>query len=87
MKFAKFCSFALIAVAISTGAVCAPEHRAAANSSDNKRVVLPLDHGPHAVSTPWLNQRRLLASSNASKEPLPSNNLPGSPSDQTERRP
>ena len=25
-----------------------------------RRVVLPLDHGPHAQTTPWLNKQRLL---------------------------
>jgi len=25
-----------------------------------KRIVLPLDHGPHAQATPWLNKQRLL---------------------------
>jgi uncharacterized membrane protein YdfJ with MMPL/SSD domain len=24
------------------------------------RIVLPLDHGPHAQATPWLNKQRLL---------------------------
>ena len=24
------------------------------------RIVLPLDHGPHAQTTPWLNKQRLL---------------------------
>ncbi|CDG83140.1 hypothetical protein [Janthinobacterium agaricidamnosum] len=25
----------------------------------SKKLVLPLDHGPHAQATPWLNQQRL----------------------------
>lgn len=32
----------------------------AANAPGAKRIVLPLDHGPRAQTTPWENQQRLL---------------------------
>ncbi|HCY62236.1 MAG TPA: hypothetical protein DHV59_05280 [Oxalobacteraceae bacterium] len=31
-----------------------------ADNGTPKRVVLPLDHGPRAQTTPWLNRQRLL---------------------------
>lgn len=87
MNFSKVALFTLIGASTSMGAICAPEYRAAANSSVQERVVLPLDHGPHAVSTPWLNQQKLLASSNVSKEHVHSTDSPRSPSDLIERQP
>ncbi|MQA18451.1 hypothetical protein [Rugamonas rivuli] len=33
---------------------------ACASTDLPKRTVLPLDHGPRAQATPWLNQQRLL---------------------------
>ncbi len=33
---------------------------ACAELRDPNRVVLPLDHGPRAQTTPWENQQRLL---------------------------
>jgi len=33
---------------------------ACASTNDVKQVVLPLDHGPRAQTTPWENKQRLL---------------------------
>lgn len=32
----------------------------ARTQSTARRLILPLDHGPHAQTTPWLNKQRLL---------------------------
>jgi hypothetical protein len=40
----------------------AAEHRALEERSNAKalpRIALPLDHGPHAQTTPWANKQRL----------------------------
>lgn len=40
-------------------AVQQPTTQAQACKEASKRIVLPLDHGPRAQTTPWLNQQRL----------------------------
>ncbi len=35
-----------------------------------KKLVLPLDHGPHAVVTPWVNQQRRLRAEDEAKKKL-----------------
>lgn len=48
-------------------AVAAPDKPAAAHATEAQK--LPLDHGPHAVTTPWLNQQRLAAQAAARQAP------------------
>lgn len=40
---------------------------AAANASEATSEVLPLDHGPRATTTPWLNAQRRLHASEAAE--------------------
>ena len=40
---------------------------ACASTDGPKRVVLPLDHGPHAQTTPWENKQRLLRAEQQAK--------------------
>ena len=37
-------------------------------ASEQTRLVLPLDHGPHATTTPWANERRRLQAQQKNKE-------------------
>ncbi|MBT9519985.1 MAG: hypothetical protein IV101_03740 [Dechloromonas sp.] len=48
-----------------------------AKASVSNKKVLPLDHGPHAVTTPWSNQQRL--ASNKANE-LVDSRQPSTPS-------
>jgi hypothetical protein len=87
MAFSKSVAFGLIGVAVCNGAFCAQEYRPAVNSSSEQRVVLPLDHGPHAVTTPWLNRQKLISSSQVDKQHAAVTVTPRLPSDSIERRP
>jgi hypothetical protein len=87
MGFSKSVALVLIGSAVSNGSFCAQEYRPAANSSSQQRVVLPLDHGPHAVTTPWLNQQKLISSSQVNKKHVPATDIPRLPPDSIERRP
>jgi hypothetical protein len=40
---------------------------ACASTDAQKRVVLPLDHGPRAQTTPWENKQRLLRAEQQAK--------------------
>ncbi len=43
---------------IEQGRKLAQARAATEKGCESKRLVLPLDHGPHATSTPYLNQLR-----------------------------
>jgi hypothetical protein len=87
MGFSKSVAFGLIGVAVCNVAFCAQEYRPAVNSSSQQRVVLPLDHGPHAVTTPWLNRQKLISPSQVDKRYAPVTDAPRLPPDSIERRP
>ncbi len=69
MKKRLITTFGMVLVAVSLPAVAGPNwdviHDAEANRVLHKHLsgeeVLPLDHGPRAISTPWLNKERLAA--------------------------
>lgn len=44
---------------------------------DRPRLVLPLDHGPRATTTPWANQQRRLRAEEKNKELLAKDQLTG----------
>ncbi|WP_024973293.1 hypothetical protein [Ralstonia pickettii] len=59
MKATAFITTALLS-ASSLLAACA-------STEGSPRVVLPLDHGPRAQTTPWENQQRLLRAEKAAR--------------------
>lgn len=75
MNKSYFIAAGIISTFVALPAIAGPdwqiihdaEHQAAsqeAQSGANQTVVLPLDHGPRALSTPWLNKEERLNEQN-----------------------
>ncbi len=64
MKKHRIAAIASFSLVFAMPALAGPNwqviHAAEQHASQNDRIILPLDHGPRALSTPWENRQERL---------------------------